>query len=168
MCSQKCLWKWVSSGRCCKLNVVCFLTSYLRMVLIRERPYLDLEEYKVILSQGIGRGNLSKKRLMIWMSRFCATTGSGERPDEGQTAVTLWKLWMAWDRDGHKMQECTCSYNEQPIALLGCIFKQEKPSITAPSSLAPYIRLLVMKFAGDQQVPQLDCPGRFWPRLMQL
>lgn len=47
-------------------------------------------------------------------------------------------------------------YNEQPIALLGCIFKQEKSSITACSSLVLYMMLSVTKMVGEQQVAQVD------------
>lgn len=81
ICSQKYLWKRESLGRCCKLRVIFFSPSYLRRALMGERRGLELEEYRVILSQEIGWGMLFKWRLMLGKPLVCATC-SGKRQDK--------------------------------------------------------------------------------------
>lgn len=85
-----------------------FLTFLLEKGLDEGKESLELEEYRVLLSQAIGQAVLFKWRLMLWKLGVCATC-SGKRQDEGQAAVVLRKLWVAWGRDGHKTRECSCS-----------------------------------------------------------
>lgn len=87
--SQKHLWKWESLGRCHELRVICFLIS----------------------SQETGGGMLFKWRPTLWkLGSVLHALGKGKmRFGQSQTAVMLWKLWMAWGWDGHKIQERSCS-----------------------------------------------------------